>query len=246
MASRTSSLVGCALLLLCACGQDTRGNGVVAGEVSQAGLATGGAGVLPPGSHAFGHSYAEWSARWWQWGLSLPAAGHPFFGCPADCAAGQSGQVWFLAGGPQTECSCTVPRGTALFFPLFDAECSTLETDPLFHGDTEAQQRACARFWADHIVPSSLFCEIDGVPVVDPARFRFSSPQFAFTAPTPWIFGDVGGAGTSVGDGYYILLRPLPAGRHTIHFGGAAHFSVAAGDPFDADQAIDSTFHVTY
>ena len=24
-------------------------------------------GILPPNSHAFGASYSEWSARWWQW-----------------------------------------------------------------------------------------------------------------------------------------------------------------------------------
>ena len=202
----------------------------------------GNPGILPPQSHAYGKSYAEWAAAWWQWGLTLPVEGHPFYGCPANCEAGQSGPVWFLAGGP-TECSCTLLVGKAVFFPLVNAECSSLE-DPPFHGDTATEQRDCAKFWGDHIVVGSLFCEIDGVPVKNLASYRFVSPQISFTAPTPWVYGSVGGPGTSVGDGYYVLLTPLSKGMHTIHFGGSSHFSVAAGDPFDGDFPIDTTYHL--
>lgn len=235
-----SLVVVCGALLSFACGQG--GGAIVEGSnvpeaAARAGVRAasvlgnaGNPGVLPPGSHAFGLSYGDWSARWWQWGLTLPVPGHPFAGCPASCAEGQSGPVWFLAGGP-TDCSCTVPPGKALFFPLANAECSTLEPAP-FHGDTEAEQRACAKGWADQIPAASLFCEIDGMPMEDLARYRFASPQFGFTASTPWIFGGVGGPGTAVGDGYYLLLRPLSKGRHTIHFGTTAF-------------GIDTTYHVT-
>ncbi len=200
----------------------------------------GNPGVIPPNARPYGLTYAQWSAKWFQWGLSLPVAGHPFNGCPSPPDAGQSGPVWFLAGGP-TECAITVPVGKAVFFPLVTAECSDLEG----LGGTEADQRACANFFADHIVVSSLFCEIDGVPVNNLARYRFASPQFNFTAPTPWVFGAVGGTGTSVGDGYYLMLHPLSKGDHTIRFGGAFHFSVAEGDPFDLDFGIDTTYHLT-
>jgi len=30
-------------------------------------------GVLPPNSHAFGMTYNEWSAKWWQWAVNIPA-----------------------------------------------------------------------------------------------------------------------------------------------------------------------------
>jgi len=199
-------------------------------------------GVLPPGSIPYGKSYAQWSAQFSKWAFALPVEGHPFLGCPASCDAGQSGPVWFLAGGP-SECTCTIPVGKALFFPLANAECSSLEADP-FHGDTAEEQRACAAFFADHIVVSSLFCVVDGVPVTNLQNYRFVSPQYTFTAPTPWVFGDTGGTGTSVSDGYSIMLTPLSKGAHTLHFGGAFHFSVAEGDPFDADFAIDTTYHL--
>jgi hypothetical protein len=203
----------------------------------------GNPGILPPQSHAFGRSYAEWAAAWWHWSLELPLEGHPFYGCPGSCDAGQSGPVWFLAGGP-TDCACQVPTGKALFFPIVNAEASSLE-DPPFHGDTAAEQRDVAKWWADHIVVASLACEIDGVPVKSLETYRFVSPQITFTAPTPWAFGAVGGPGTSVGDGYYLLLRPLSRGSHTIHFSGTSHFSEAEGDPFTADFGIDTTYQLT-
>jgi hypothetical protein len=43
----------------------------------------------------YGASYGEWSARWWQWILSIPAETNPNF--EGDCAQGQYDRVWFLA-----------------------------------------------------------------------------------------------------------------------------------------------------
>lgn len=187
----------------------------------------GNPGVIPPKAT---RTYEELSAQWWQWGLSLPVTGHPFLGCPNPSDAGQAGPVWFLAGQfGTTECDITVPPGKRLFFPLANAECSSLE-DPPFHGDTAEEQRDCAKGFADAINIDELFCEIDGVPVQNLASYRFVSPQFRFTAPTPWIFGATGGTGTAVGDGYYLLLAPLSPGSHTLHFGG---------------NGIDTTYHLT-
>ncbi len=186
-------------------------------------------GVIPPTARPH---YAQLSARWWQWSLPLPIAGHPFIGCPAPPDAGQAGPVWFLAGQFGTvECPLTIHTGKTLFLPLANAECSSLE-EPPFYGGTAAEQRACAKFWADQIDPSSLFCEVDGVPVTNLERYRFGSPQFAFTAPTPWIFGAAGGTGTAVADGYYLWLAPLAPGAHTLHFGSTTF-------------GIDSTYHLT-
>jgi len=59
-------------------------------------------------------------------------------------------------------------------------------------------------------------------------------------------FGDTGGAGTAVGDGYYVMLAPLSVGVHTITIRATLHF--AAGelgpDPVDLLQT-DLTWHIT-
>ena len=203
----------------------------------------GNPGVLPPNSAPHGNNYAGWSAAWWQWNLAQPIEGHPGLDSPDfDVSAGQSGSVWFLGAPSGTvERTCTIPAGKALFFPMYNAECSSLEADP-FHGDTAEEQRICANYWANHIV--DRFCEIDGHAVKKPESYRVTSPQFTFWAPTPWIFGDTGGMGTAVGDGYYIFLAPLSHGEHTLRFGGRSHFTLAE-DGFDGDFPIDITYHLT-
>jgi hypothetical protein len=199
-------------------------------------------GVLPVGSTAFGQTLAEWSAEWWKSGMEQSLDGNAF--AEGRCFE-LPGHVWALAGPLGTATvECAIPPGKALLVPAIAAECSSLEPpDSGFHGDTAAEQAECAKFWADHIVDVSV--EIDGVPVNDIASYRVVSPQFAFTAPTPWIFGAIGGAGTSVGDGYYLMLTPRSKGVHTIRIRGAFHFSVEEGDPFDLDLPSDMTFRLT-
>ena len=190
--------------------------------------------VFPPQAHPYGRSYAEWSAAWWQWAFALPVAGHPFNDSPDfDVTAGQSGHVWFLAGTFGTvKRHVTIPAGKALFIAVANAEASSLE-DPPFYGATAAAQQAIAIAMADPF--ERIACIIDGQTVRNIGHYRFVSPQFAFIAPTPWIFGATGGIGTSVGDGYYVMLAPMSAGKHTIHFHAALRFGPAAGDVYPLD-----------
>ena len=211
--------------------------------------------IFPPQSHPYGKSYGEWAAAFWQWSLVLPLAGHPFLDSPTDpyfdFGAGQSGKVWFWSSpdGPLTRI-VSMPEETALFLTLRDVETSSLETvNSGFHGDTEAEQRANSKFFADHIV--NVFCVIDGNPVKNLQAYRFSTPQFVFTAPTPWIFGgpeptdpNIGGTGTSVGDGYFLMLTPMTKGHHIIHYGGTFHFTLTE-DGFDADFPHNVTIDLT-
>lgn len=200
--------------------------------------------IYPPHSRPFGKSYSEWHAAFWQWALARPLEGHPFLDSPEfDFSAGQSGKVWFVGApdGPLTR-KATIPEGTALFLTIRDVETSTLE-DPPFFGATEAEQRANSAWFADHIV--DLFCVIDGVPVENLQAYRFASPQFEFTAPTPWIFGNpdhnIGGTGTGVGDGYFVMVDSFSKGKHAIHYGGTYHF-----EPGElGDEALDLPHDVT-
>ena len=195
--------------------------------------------VVPPDANFHGKSYGEWVAEFWKWALALPVEGHPFLDPESDFGANQSGKVWFWSApdGPLTR-TVTMPAGTALFLTVRDVEVSSLEEPPFF-GATEEEQREMAEWFADHIV--DVFVEIDGEPVKDVTAYRVQSPQFNFTAPTPWVFGATGGAGTSVGDGYYLMLHPLPVGRHTIHYGGTFHFEAGElgnDEPFDLPKEI--------
>jgi hypothetical protein len=170
--------------------------------------------------------------EWWKWALALPVEGHPFIEPGFDCNSANNG--------------CTIPAHTAVFLGLPNVECSSLE--PTFPdgtgGQTAAERRACATFYANHILVTSLFCTIDDQEVANLGSFRFPSSQFTFSAPTPWIFGDEGRTGKAISDGYFVMLKPPSSGTHTLSCGGEFPFSVAEGDPFDADFG-GNTYHLT-
>jgi hypothetical protein len=211
----------------------------------------GNPGVIPPQSRPFGLTYGEWSARWWQWALSLPTSAHPLFDT-ADCSTGQTGHVWFLGGtfaavpGPggtlvgSATRSCTVPAGTALFFPVLNSECSTAEGN----GSTDAELRSCAEFLVDHTVASSA--TVDGRSIQNLDRYRKQSPLFQYgPLPADNLLGlPAGTTSDAVADGFYLFLAPLSAGDHTIHFSGELVFTTAA-DGFDLDFLLDITYNIT-
>jgi hypothetical protein len=182
--------------------------------------------VLPPQSHPHGMTYGEWAAAWWQWALEIPTSVNPLLDPTGEhCAEGQSGKVWFLAGvfgsGSVTR-TCTVPTGTALFFPLLNAGWFALLSDP-----EEQRTEEFVRAQVDCEPPSELTVTIDGVPVRNPLRYFEMSPLFDVQLPEDNIFGlgpDVIPElrlSPSVDQGYYLFLAPLPPGEHVIQWSGA-------------------------
>lgn len=177
-----------------------------------------------------GPKYGELGAQWWQWALSFPAAQVPYFlDGPVDISAGQSGHVWFLAGAafgiePPTRTG-EVPSGTSLFLPIAnlinDYPCPPefgFEPPP---GETLEHflQRTGNEFLPYF---TDLFAVIDGVPLKGLASYRATSRMFTFTADPALVSSDPCVTGTpqqGVAVGYWLLLPPLPPGKHTLHFG---------------------------
>lgn len=177
-------------------------------------------GVLPPQSHPFGHTYSEWSARWWQFTLSIPvhtpagALNNPFVSdSPGSlCGVGQSGKVFFLGGaifqnGAQTTTQitrngCTVPHGKALFFPLLNGECSFLEGPANgCSGTTVEDLRNDLAPVFDQAV--NLSATVDGRAITigsaTSSPFRVKSPPFAFTLPADNVLTFIGEVGPGPG-----------------------------------------------
>ena len=169
-------------------------------------------GVIPPNSHAHGLTYGEWSARWWEWALEQPEALSPLRDTTgANCAIGQSGSVWFLAGTfestePVTR-MCTIPPGKTLFFPIANAFASAEGTF------AEMQARAVAAV----DTATGLSVTVDGKELNSVKLYRALSPDFTLDLPPGNIFGAPPDAyKPSASDGYYIMLTPLTPGTHTI------------------------------
>lgn len=201
-------------------------------------------GVLPPQSHAYGMTYAQWATRWWQWAYSLSVPGNPLLDTTgAYCEAGQSGPVWFLAGvwlGSDTpiDRSCTVPAGRALFFPVFNFGCDT--TPPLDPYTPAEWLALCPSLLAPAFPPSGTSATVDGravqnltadCPQVENGQFVQGTPSYCVasgpfnaTLPASNLWTAVGNplvvAGTyqAVQEGIYLLLAPLTPGSHTLHW----------------------------
>ncbi|MBI5301133.1 MAG: hypothetical protein HY868_03275 [Chloroflexi bacterium] len=136
--------------------------------------------------------------------------------------------------------NCNVPLGKALFFPIIDAECSTAEGN----GTTREELLVCAKFFMDEA--TNLSVEIDGVPVRNPGDYRVQSPLFTY-GPLPAnnaLNLPQGTISPAVSDGYFLMLTPLSAGKHTIHFHGSAVFTQAEHG-FDFSFTLDITYNLT-
>jgi len=143
--------------------------------------------------------------------------------------------VFLAATGGGVTIDVTIPPGTSLFFPVLNLECSVFEPDP-FHGDNEAELRACANGHIDHT--SGLIAVIDGVPVQDLAAYRVESPLFEFgpLPPDNVLGAPAGTTSPAVDAGVYLMLTPLRPGSHTIHVSGTF-------DEFNV--TFDTTFNIT-
>jgi hypothetical protein len=172
--------------------------------------------VLPADAIVEGVSFGGWTAKWWQWAFAQPIA--PFLDPDGRlCTGGQGGPVWFLAGtngefAPHRE--CIVPAGKYLLVPVINMIYMNRQAghDPA-HTNPCAELQANAAVNNDHLVSAVVM--IDGVLIDDVTRFRVRSDGcFPLTTDV-----EEPSAQSAAADGYWLLLKPLPPGRHTISIG---------------------------
>lgn len=215
------------------------------------------AGVAPVQSNPYGASYGEWSARWWQYALSVPADDSPFLDYTgANFAAGQSGNVWYLSGvvvftSPgqglppgQTNTvvrNVTMPSGTSLFVPVLNIEEDNL--NPFGPNTTYSVDQLRAFATQAMATAENMTMQVDGRSIVDLSHYDVTSPVFSYTLPSNNIDSVLTGVtvpaqtvSPAVGEGVYVMLRPLSVGQHTVHF---------SGDFGPGQFALDVTYNIT-
>src|SRR5215813_3629774 len=199
------------------------GAALLAGGKTMASAQAAAVKIIDVNDNAYGNTYGEWSARWWQWLLSIPDATNPNLDTTgANCTLQQSGPVFFLAGafGGSFVRKCIVPAEKALFFPISNvlAGAAVFDCDPTDPGVTcnLAVLRSAAATGQD---PATLKAVIDGKPVKDLNQQRVQSPVLTITYPDESVTGVPAGTyAPNVSDGFWLLLAPLSAGTHTINF----------------------------
>jgi len=202
------------------------------GPVAGPWTSTAKADVVP--IDGYGASYGEWSARWWQWILSIPAATNPNF--EGDCAQGQVDRVWFLASlfeAAAVTRHCTVPAHMPILVPVINA----ISFRPQGQA-TVLNLRQGAKDLIDAVDPASLLVTVDGEAVV---IHRATSPTFTVVNPPKVILPRgwltlPGNSDTLVSDGYWVLLEPLAPGSHEIR---------VKGEIYDLAYWVDVTYKLT-
>jgi hypothetical protein len=193
--------------------------------------------VYPTTSSPYGISYQEWTAKFWQWLLSLPASQHPRESyTPDKCANGQEGPVWFLEAplsGKQDR-TCTIPNGKSILAAILNGECDT--SDSTLRSDEDV--RKCATEGNDYGVISGT---LDGVEIKDLNKYRVDSGFYNVTVATDNIYNEpAGGPYRAFTNGFFVFLEPLPPGEHNLQL------SVSVANPINPvyNYAADWTYHL--
>lgn len=173
----------------------------------------------------------DWVARWWQWAYGAPEGVSPLYDDVGTMAAvGQSGPVWFLCGAYNDTGSVSrtvvVPEGVYLFFPIVAAQLDN--ADPGYAPLTLDGLYASVKEFADAVDVPGLTCSVDNVAILDLAKRRVVSTPFKYVAvpgSTPDVLYNAAPNDVvypSVSDGYWVMLKPLPLGTHTISWSGTS------------------------
>lgn len=189
--------------------------------------------VVEPGQEFLGKSYNQLAGEWTNWLVAEPLATNPALDPDGRfCDRNQEGKVWFLASTFEgvVNRTCEVPSGKAIFLSLggvfvsFSPEFPAAG-DPCLQGATEVEKVRCDVNNDVPVAPSISFeVVLDGVPVEDLFAFRAQSQPGGFTlrAPDPSFLTDLGFAAgdraPAVADGYFLFLKPLKPGVHTLNF----------------------------
>ena len=172
--------------------------------------------VVPPGNSVAGQPLASYANQWWQWAFSMPDRESPIVDeVGTYCGVGQSGPVWFLAGGygsAKIQRACEIPADRHLFFPLINV---VEVLYPTTEADCPVLQAKAARNNETFVY---LKLSLDGEALGQAEQFRIASDTCFdpfFRAPAEAQAPSNALAAT---DGYWIMLRPLPVGPHRLEF----------------------------
>jgi hypothetical protein len=198
--------------------------------------------VFPAESEPFGVAFGEWEAQALQSFFSMPVAAAVDDGSASSCMIGQRGPVWIpIAGVPLVKCS--IPADRAIMIGYYQANFNT----PDLCGQVGSlPARVLRDQLAANFDPATISITIDGATVPNVAnRYRIKSPVFSMTLPADNMVNQYcGGPGSipagvyspAIADGIFVIVRPLPVGRHQMR----VHVDIPAQSwNFDTDYEFE-------
>lgn len=186
--------------------------------------------VLLSDPDPFGISREKWTERWWIWLNEIPKPSNPANDSTGvNCAKNQTdSKMWFLAGtlGGIVRRECIVPE-KAILFPIINSV--HLLAEPSFKSEAELEAKVSIE--ADNA--KDMRVTIDGLQLSDLRKHRVHTRPFDVTLPEDNIWGKKSGPTRAAADGYWIFLRSLSPGRHTIRFFGSDLDGFETGVTYD-------------
>ncbi len=194
---------------------------------------------------AGGKTCEQWSAEWWKWALSFKKDRNPVTDKTGEFAAiGQPKEVWFLAGnfGGVSKRKCSIPADRPILVPVFNYFASQ-HTKKREEGELTKYAKAMAAE-AKEVIDrgDSLSLQVNGKALNGLEKRRYVSTLFEVTAPNllEAVHPSFAGKQTGVSDGYWVMLQPLPEGKHTLRI--QCKLKAKQGE---AAFAMDVTYEIT-
>lgn len=191
-------------------------------------------GIFSKESRPYDLPYTEWMIKWWQWQISLPREGHPYITQNIqNCPVGIAGPVAFLTQSIQGEShyTCTIPPGHAILLHISSAECSSIE----IQSESPPALIKCATEGQQYL---TFEVTVDGVPLKGLEQNAALTRFFNITIPTDNVYDIKAGTYKAVAHGYFVFLKPLPAGVHNVN--------IAARVVNPIDPSFNFNYHTSF
>lgn len=178
--------------------------------------------IFPPNSEPYSLPYEDHIKNFWKWVISLPKDNSPWHDDTGErCSRAQSttnSPVFYLGGngGGRSKRTCRVPPGKGILIPVLVVEVS--EKDFPKSPKSVQELRRIAKKDQDSV--KDLYLKIDNreYNMQELAKYRKATGDFSVTFPENPIFKATKGEAKAVADGHYIITRPPPKGKHTVHY----------------------------
>ena len=172
--------------------------------------------------------------------LSIPKEKNPSLDRTGKhCSINQDNHnVWFLTGTfgniVPIKRKCIIPSGKAIFFPVLVKEDSFAEDSDL---KTEADLIKRCEQATNRLI--NIEASIDDQRMEQLGNYRVRSEVFDLVFPNDNVYSIRPGLTRSVCDGYWVFIKPLQAGKHSVFFRGETSLE----EPYTIKQMKGNPIH---
>ncbi len=197
----------------------------------------------------FGKTYEDWVQDWWRWNAAIPGDPETTFAGVKEngCLINKEGSVAMLidpAIGGKHHQICEISSNQGILFPAWSALCSGAVKG--YENSSFKELSECARqfdlgkvtvnAWVDNKSLAQVNTEdYETINLVNATEL--STKGFNITIPEDSNLAvDYPGTHLGATHGWYILLKPLPVGEHTIRYvNDVRETTLGAGNTNHAD-----------